>query len=297
MDFTLFNPIRQLEAIISNIQPKGKFFLPSFDVEKIPTYQLFFEISTKNFCFWVKDSFSNQIIWVEEYAISLFEVDSSVVDNISLIYNSHEFLKSIKWHSIHVHCDSQSFIQIPLPYFRKEFLQKYLQLAKGHLLGNHEQVLSQIDEDLSLVHVFSVEKQVMDWFSETYPLVEVSYMPVCQILLNLAKIENAENPIMHVYVKEDSINLVVVHHHKLLLCNRFQTRTTNDILFFVLASLNELSIHPDKCSVKLHGDLGADGQLYALLVEYIQQVDFDEKSQATLNVEGQIPKKYIGMLV
>lgn len=295
MDFTLFNPIRQLEAIISNIQPKGKFFLPNFDVEKIPTYQLFFEISSKSFCFWVKDSVTTQIIWVEEYSLSWLDADSSVVDNISFIYSSHEFLKSIKWHSIHIQCDSQSFVQVPLPYFRKEFLQKYLQLAKGQLISNSEQILSQMDEAYGLVHVFSVETELLNWFSQTYPLVEIQYIPVCQILLEIAKAESRLDPAMYVYIKEDAINVVVTNNGKLQLCNRFPTRSTNDVLFYILATLSELSMSPEKAYVKLFGELGADGQLLAILSEYVTNVELGDYQTVRVWEEGQIPKNYIGM--
>jgi hypothetical protein len=82
------------------------------------------------------------------------------------------------------------FVQVPLPYFRKEFMQKYLQLAKGQLISNSEQILSQADESFGLVHVFSIETALLNWFSQTYPLVEIQYTPICQIVLEVAKAES-----------------------------------------------------------------------------------------------------------
>jgi hypothetical protein len=60
------------------------------------------------------------------------------------------------------------------------------------------------------------------------------------------------------------------------LCNRFPIRSTNDALFYILATLSELSISPEKAFVKLFGELGADGQLLAILSEYVTNVELGD---------------------
>jgi hypothetical protein len=62
----------------------------------------------------------------------------------------------------------------------------------------------------------------------------------------VAKAESRIEPAMYVYVKEDAINVVVTNQGKLQLCNRFPIRSTNDALFYILATLSELSISPEK---------------------------------------------------
>jgi hypothetical protein len=47
--------------------------------------------------------------------------------------------------------------------------------------------------------------------------------------------------------------------------------------------------------VKLFGELGADGQLLAILSEYVTNVELGDFQTVRAWEEGQIPKNYIGM--
>lgn len=295
MDFTLFNPIRQLEAIISNIQPKGKYFSPSFDVEKLAFYQLCFELSPKHFCFWVKDTTCQQIIWVEEYALPILDDEASIVDNISLIYGSHEFLKSIKWHSIRIIIDSQYFTQVPLAFFRKDYQHRYLQLAKGSALTNQEEILCTVDDNLDLVHIYSVESELVNWFSETYPLVELQFAHLTDILVDYATKSTKANSGL-LCIQEDSFLLVVTSAGKLKLCNRFTYKTYQDILFYVMVVCHELNLKADEIMLRLYGQVDEKGELQQLLEEYIKNVHIGDQQNTTVVFEGLSPNKYIGML-
>jgi hypothetical protein len=128
-----------------------------------------------------------------------------------------------------------------------------------------------MDEAFGLVHVFSVETELLNWFHKRIRLSRFNTSLFVQILLEVAKAESRLQPAMYVYIKEDAINVVVTNNGKLQLCNRFPTRSTNDVLFYILATLSELSMSPEKAYVKLFGELGADGQLLAILSELCYQ--------------------------
>lgn len=292
MDFTLFNPVRHLEATIANIQPLRKLHYASFEHDKLAYYQLYIQISSKNLVFWVKDLRTSQIIWLEEYAWPILGGETSICDNIAVIHQAHEFLKSIKWEAIHLWIDNQSFTHIPIDFFRKEYVHRYLQLAKGQKIPSEEEVCHVPDTTFGLVHVFSTERSLIDWFMTNYPLVDLHIKHLAQRVMQQAY-QQAYKLIL--VVQQESVWLAYHTEEQLLFCNRFGYKDIQDVLYFTLFVYQQLQLDAAEVPLKVYGQIKHGDELWLLLADYITYLALGESTSNTCRFEDFAAYQYIGL--
>ena len=79
---------------------------------------------------------------------------------------------------------------------------------------------------------------------------------------------------------------------KLLFFNSFDYKSKEDILYFLLFSLSELSLNPDNIHLVCCGLIDLDSELYGLLYTYIRNIELLEFEEIE-GIESNILKSNI----
>jgi hypothetical protein len=82
---------------------------------------------------------------------------------------------------------------------------------------------------------------------------------------------------IHVYVSNQSFRLALIQGKNLLLHNTFNFSAYEDVLYFTLAALEQLSILHSEAVLTLYGNVAKGDDLHSLFTKYIGQVNFAEK--------------------
>jgi hypothetical protein len=90
-------------------------------------------------------------------------------------------------------------------------------------------------------------------------------------------IRNPTSTHVHVHVSHQSFRLALLQGKNLLLHNTFGFSTYEDVLYFTLAALEQLSILHSEAVLTLYGNVAKGDDLHSLFTKYIAQVNFAEK--------------------
>lgn len=255
-----------------HIEPIFKSENPRFDIEKLNQYRLSCEVSESSFYCEVVDLTNNEeVIAIENYQFSATESDISISHFLQAIYETHDFLKSLKWKSVEIIIDNQAFTLVPTDLFRKEYTIRYLQLAKGLLITDEEEVNAYTHEDLGIINVYSTDRELYNWFSEVYPLVDISYKHKTSKLIDFA-VFSSKAQTAFVHFGNQHFTLVITVNGTLKYCNRFLYKTPQDLVYYVLFAMNELEIEPDEIFFRLYGNIKEQSEDFNLLNQYLPNV-------------------------
>jgi hypothetical protein len=254
-----------------HIEPSLKTESPRFDIEKLNQYKLLCEISETSFYCEVIDSADNQSIVSEKYDFPDAKESTPITQYLQTIYETHDFLKSLKWSSVEIVIDNQAFTLIPKDLFRKEYTIRYLQLAKGVLISDDEEVHTYTHEDLEIINVYSTDRELLNWLSEIYPLVDISYKHKASQLIEFGVLSSkAQTAFLH--FGNHHFTMVITVSGTLKFCNRFVNKTSQDLVYYVLFAMNELEIEPDEIILRLYGNIKEQSEDFELLNQYLPNV-------------------------
>lgn len=90
-------------------------------------------------------------------------------------------------------------------------------------------------------------------------------------------IRNPTSTHIHVHVSNQSFRLALLQGKGLLLHNTFNFSAHEDVLYFTLAALEQLSILHSETTLTLYGNVAKGNHLHSLFTKYISHVDFAEK--------------------
>ncbi|MCU0470935.1 MAG: DUF3822 family protein [Arcicella sp.] len=250
------------------IEPSIKTISPKFDIEKLNHYKLLCEVSETTFACQVIDLADGEIISSENYE---FPSDSTTIPSLRAIYETHDFLKSLKWDNIEIVIDNQFFTLIPTDLFKKEYAVKYLQLAKGDYVNPDEELHTNIHQDLGVVNIYSTSRELYNWFSEVYPLVELSYKHKTSQLIDFG-VSSSKAQTAFLYFNNRCFTMVITVNGTLKYCNRFSYKTPQDLVYYILFVMNELGIEPDEIFLRLYGNISEQSEEFELMNEYLPNV-------------------------
>lgn len=117
--------------------------------------------------------------------------------------------------------------------------------------------------------VYEVEEPLMDFFDRKYPEAEVEHH-----LFRLLKEDiNKNSNSAFVNLRKEWIDLFVVKDNALLLANPFETKTHEDICYFVLNAYEQLGLDTDMFTLKILSKKAVDKNLVELLKQYILKTE------------------------
>lgn len=260
-----------MQTATLHIPPIAKFEIPGFDIEKLYQYQLSCEVSDTSFSCSVVDIVNNQRVVSEKYDFPESKENNSISFYLTQIYATHDFLKSLRWKAIEIIIDNQSFTLVPADLFKKEYTTRYLQLARGRHITNDEEVHTYIHEDLGIVNIYSTDLELYNWFSSTYPLIDLRYQHKTSQMIDLA-IFTSKAQTAFLYFGNHHFTMVITANGTLKFCNRFEYKTNQDLVYYVLFTMNELEIEPDEIILRIYGNIKEQSEDFDLLNQYLTNI-------------------------
>lgn len=206
----------------------------------------------------------------------------SLLNNRSLtvlpdLIRDHPVLSAGGWRSIRVGVNSPTFTLVPQPLFRKEYAGSYLALMRGSDLLPHEFAQSFAHQDEGFLSVFSLEHPLADFFAEMYPLQPLTFVHQTDGLLRATASLWRHTPApdqVWLYFEDEFVTIVYRHQGQLRYCNRFGYRNAQDLTYYVLYVLEELTLVPETVAVTLYGEITPFADGYSALGRFLPNMAF-----------------------
>lgn len=261
-----------MEATVSNISPSFEIKDDRFDVSQIADSHLLIEVGHDRFRFAIHNSIHNVIMWLEDYHVFSLLTHNQLLSTLKNIYQTHSFLAANYWKTIRLTVNTNHFTLIPDEYYQADEAVRYLNFAAGKNLAEYEQVLDFRHNHYNIVSVFSIEKDLIGWIREMYPAKKITPVPVLSTLIE-GIVRDKKNTDLHLYFEENYVSLIYFQDDTLHFCNRFQYRTSQDMVYHVLFVMNELELQTE-VPVVFYGEITSFSEGYILLNETLKNIEF-----------------------
>jgi hypothetical protein len=241
----------------------------SFDLDRTNEYKLSIQVSLDGFSFSVVRVYDNRLVGLKNIPAKI-STEKFIARRFSEWVQSEEFFNH-SFSDIEVQYNTGNFTLLPGVFFKEE---KQNELAA--MLFEQEvtsQVVSNFDEISEIQFLFTLP---VDLYGEI-----TSKFGNCNIIHPVAALAKkypsgfaeGEKSALLCFSKNSFI-LLLFSEDKLLLTNRFYFSHANDVVYYLMAVLNQHKVRPADTKISLSGEIIHGSQPENLLREYFSKIEF-----------------------
>ncbi len=197
-------------------------------------------------------------------------------ENLLQLVQSHPVLKSeFKKTVILLH--SQCFTIVPAPLFNPGRPASYLSFV--HKNDPSAAILTHRLSALDATLVYSLDEVLYAEIANAFRSARLMHTMGAVVDTLLPRYKHSDSPEMvFLNVQAGSAGIVVLRDKTLELCNMYECQADEDMIYFLMFIMEQLSLNPEKVPVFLSGKTGKDSALYELIRRYVRYVEFDNPS-------------------
>ena len=232
----------------------------NFDSNQISNLHLSIELSSS--------SLSYCIIDTQKYRCLLLSSQKLETDNLLEIFSNDSYLsQNFKSKSI----SFVNFANTLVPFELYEKKDKENLFALNHELNDEVLLEDNLREEIINLH--AVPKLFFQTIKNILP--EAALRSQSSILINNFTNLNLKVETMFLYLKDSFVNIVVTKGKNLLFQNKFNYVTKEDLLFYVLFSIQELNFSNEDINTIVYGNVTEDE--FSILYDYIRNIKYGNK--------------------
>jgi hypothetical protein len=177
------------------------------------------------------------------------------------------------------------FSLVPQPLFDEEQLPNYLKYNAKILASDH--LAYDVIKGLETVNVYVPFTNVNNFLFDLFG--EFEYKHSGTVLLEtLIKLPSSrQGSICYLHLAESQMDLAVFVSKKLVFYNSFYISGPEDVLYFLLFSLEQLNLDMDSLKLRLLGEVTEEDRVYEFCTEYFENVSLFVPSDSSLPLPGQ----------
>jgi hypothetical protein len=82
-----------------------------------------------------------------------------------------------------------------------------------------------------------------------------------------------------VHIQATHFEIIIFKEKKLLLFNSYKQETTEDFMYYLMASCEQLKINTAELKLILYGEIEKNSAIYHILKQYVKDVSFGERTE------------------
>lgn len=246
-----------------------------FDEEKLHHYELLVQLGIRDLQIAIVDTQDSRLLFFEDYVLGDLNSHDEVFDLFKILFDSHIVLQAGFWKEVRISIKNTKFVQVPGSLFLHEAALEYLQF-NAQVDLTKEDVLSCRNNLIDAVTVFSIHKEMHDWFKLIYANTTLTIIHQSAALIegvvHYAKSE--EKMPLYVYVDRFKLHILAVTKGKLIYYNQFLIKQFSDYVKYIMLVMKSLSLDQTTSAVILWGYIGKNSPHYLEFIKYIRNVNF-----------------------
>jgi hypothetical protein len=261
-----------METGASNILLKINFSPSSPNNLLTEKCHLSVEIGLNNFSYCLFDTLTFTYILLKKFEFEAKGIKESC-EKITNIIASEELLKK-EFYSSSLAFNNFPSTLVPTPFYKEEKNREILSF-------NHEieEVLTDKMHQMDAVNIYSVPTELLNLINKSFPNTQKKCNSSILIDQLLLQNEKTEKTIVYASIERKKLEICVLSENKLEFHNSFTTDTKEDLLYFLLFSMEQLGLSPEKTELVLLDDILKSDEKYNLLYEYVRNISFGNRSE------------------
>lgn len=228
------------------------------------TLSLFFSAHSLIFCEFTFDF--KKIIEFAEIDFNNVHSNIQLSDNLRFVINNYRLTKN--YNKVFISILNSNFTLIPDAY-KTEINMEVLRFASG-VEGNQKKMEHSLN---NISFNYAIEQEQKQLIERTFPLTYIRHAGAVSLNLfvNLPQFTNHD---IFLNINNSLIEIAFKHNNKLQFYNVYNYQTNEDIIYFLLFSLEQLNLNPLIVKIAVGGQIETSDTLIVSLKKYIKHINF-----------------------
>ena len=231
----------------------------SFDANKISDYHLSIELGKKNVSYCIIDPKKHR-------CLLLFSKDYDF-ENLFSFINNDNFIKK-RFFSKSIAIANFPNTLVPIELYNEKDKEKLFEL--NHIPND---IILTDNLKNQIVNIYSIPKLIYQTINNLIP--EVKLNAQSSVLINNFLNYNQMKETMFLYLKESFVNIIITKNEKLLFQNKFEYKTKEDLLFYVLFCIQQNNMSNEEIKTIVFGNIKKEE--FNILYDYIRNIEYGNK--------------------
>ena len=238
-------------------------------IEKTSNIKLSIHISLNGLSFCVIDLISNEIDFLRTYSLSKNSTPKELLKTLKKGFKENDELRNSFSSVKIIHYNNLSTV-VPEPLFDKNNALSYLKF-NSKILQNDYAAYDEIFNN-ECVNVYIPYVNINNYIFKMFD--SFVYNHYSSIILEKVKLneKNTITPSLYLNINSNHMELIYFVKNKLIFYNRFDFSTKEDIIYYLLFTIDQLKLNPEEIPLVITGNISEDDDNYKIIYEYIRNV-------------------------
>jgi hypothetical protein len=252
----------------------------SSNISKNIHNRLSVQVSLTGLSFLVKDLDTEEILYFTEKNVGSSATAEELLLEIDTIISENDILQ-LKFDEVIILYSNNVYTTVPSSLFDETKASEYLKF-NSKILSNDFISFDKIESN-NMVVVYIPYVNINNYFFERFGSFQY-YHSISVFLMDvLHSAKHSLGPKMFLNIQEEQVDVIILEAGKLLLCNSFLFKTSEDFIYYVLFCLEQLILNPDTIPLILSGTIEKEDSNYEMLYTYIRNISFIEDTNISSN--------------
>ena len=238
------------------------------------------QVSLTGLSFLVKDLNNQETLYFSEKNIGSSATAEELLLEIDAIITENEIFQ-LKFDEVIVLYSNNVYTTVPTSLFDETKASEYLKF-NSKILSNDFIAFDQIESN-NMVVVYIPYVNINNYFFERFGSFQYYHAVSIFLIDVLLSAKHSQRAKMYINVQEEQLDVIILEDGKLLLCNSFLFKTSEDFIYYALFCLEQLRLNPDTIPLILSGTIEKEDSNYEILYAYIRNISFIEDTTSNSN--------------
>lgn len=229
------------------------------------------QISLNGLSFCILNRSSNRIEFLQHKSFNKKANPFEVLDYLKQALETYPQLKQT-FSSVQVIYQNELSNLVPKELFNEDHLADYLKFNSKILKSDYISY-DEIAVNKS-VNVYVPYMNINNFIFDTFGVFEYKHASTILIDSFLQKENDSEASAVFMNVNETTFELIAIKNNALLLYNSFEFSTKEDVIYYLLFTMEQLKLSPESVKLKLMGQIVKDDDIYNIIYTYVRHVEF-----------------------
>jgi hypothetical protein len=256
------------------IQPAISFSDAAFDTKHCEKFCLVMEIQSEQLTLAVLDNLTNDFLAFEQYHFRKQNTEELMAEQIAKLAEEHEWL-SAGFKRVDVLIVTEKFTLVPSALFDSHNSATYLYFNQPK--AENEIVLNDLLRNGDARNVYAINDKLDRAVRKIHGTARIRQHLSPLIERQLFNGKNKTGKKAFVHIQQGRFDLIISEGNNLQMANSFRYQTSEDFIYFLLYSCEQLKMNPEQMEVEMAGEVQTDSAIAGLARKYIRNVNFVQR--------------------
>ena len=227
------------------------------------------QVGLNGLSFLVLDLFTKKVELIRDIKFAEKITPKQLLKNLIEEFDNIDLLNE-NFNKIQVIHDNEVQTLVPSALFEEANLSDYLKFNAKIFKNDFITYDAITNQEIMSVYVPYVN--VNNYIFEKFGSFEYKHSSTVIIDKVLQIEKNIKEKSLYVNVEKSNIDVLLISSNSLLFYNKFNYNTKEDFIYFILFTIEQLELNPEKLNCKFMGSILTDDELFKIAYKYIRNV-------------------------